>query len=670
MSRNNSNTADRVEKVDGRQGEVSPNAFGFGVLGVLILTLLLALAMALPQVAFGRDAGKALDLSCLEELKIKEVEADRFAFKSLSGDLIEIGQERHLSSQPYLKLNKWDGEVSLKVDVPYGKNGVKSLTQNRLIWANHKYEVHFYPKEPEEVEENGYKRTINEDGGVEFDVVLKEKPESNVFEFPIETKGLKFYYQPELTQEYQSGWSEEFQGTITATETEVRGTSGDILVYRPENVVGSYAVYHAAKKDHVIGQTNYMTGKAFHIYRPFVTDAEGNKIWAEMKIADGKLTITIDQNWLDKAAYPVTIDPTFGQTATGGSVHELGTTDQKVGSHFTLTENGDVTQIAFYGVAKKTGMMGKALIYSDSSAPDALLGTSTAIEIGASAGWNTFTFSPPVSLSAGEYWLVRHCDDSIDRIDFNYDVGVANKGAYNTDEYADGPSNPFGTATYTNYEYSIYATYTVSVSVTFTNGANAALNYQQTSPSPPQDNWHFGQFSLAAGATGATLNSVAVMLGGSYGAGDLDSDPLPFHLYASTTSSFGDALPIGSDVADPGSGNDVTFSSLSDAIPSGTRYYWVTADISGTATGDDNINGTISDAGDLSITDGSLSGSSNYGKLNAGSDVTLPVELSSFTATAGNGKITLCWVTESEIENLGFNIYHSTKDNDQLSIMV
>ncbi len=208
---------------------------------------------------------------------------------------------------------------------------------------------------------------------------------------------------------------------------------------------------------------------------------------------------------------------------------------------------------------------------------------------------------------------------------------------------------------------------TTSVSVTFTNGANAALNYQQTSPSPPQNNWHFGQFSLAGDATGAALNSVVVTLGGTYDSGDLGSNP--FRLYASNTNDFGTASAIGSDVADPGSGNDVTFSSLSDGIPSGTRYYWVTADISGTATGDDNINGTIDVSGDLSISGGTLSGSSNYGKLNAGSDVSLPVELTSFTVTAGDGQITLRWTTESEIENLGFNIYRSTNSNVKFLII-
>lgn len=44
-------------------------------------------------------------------------------------------------------------------------------------------------------------------------------------------------------------------------------------------------------------------------------------------------------------------------------------------------------------------------------------------------------------------------------------------------------------------------------------------------------------------------------------------------------------------------------------------------------------------------------------------DGSLPVELSSFTATAGDMEVTLRWTTESEIENIGFNIYHSLFGN-------
>ena len=219
----------------------------------------------------------------------------------------------------------------------------------------------------------------------------------------------------------------------------------------------------------------------------------------------------------------------------------------------------------------------------------------------------------------------------------------------------------------TTYYYRAYATNsagtgygdvenftTDGVSITFTNGANAALDFQQTPASNPlpNANWLCGQFSLAGDVTGATLNSVTVTINGTYDPGDLSSNP--FQLYAASSNNFGSSSPLGSSMADPGSGGDVTFTGLSDDIPASTRYYWVTADISENAEYDDTMNGTIDAAGDLSITSGTLSGSSSYGKLNAGSDASLPVTLSMFSAIQQGTVVLLQWRTESEFDHLGF----------------
>jgi len=63
-------------------------------------------------------------------------------------------------------------------------------------------------------------------------------------------------------------------------------------------------------------------------------------------------------------------------------------------------------------------------------------------------------------------------------------------------------------------------------------------------------------------------------------------------------------------------------------------------------------------------------GASSYCSApNESQDYSLPVELASFNATAGNGNITLKWITESEIENLGFNIYRSTNENGEFVML-
>lgn len=93
----------------------------------------------------------------------------------------------------------------------------------------------------------------------EIELILNERPATNVFEFDIDTEGLNFYYQSELSTE----------------EVDKGG-------YRPENIVGSYAVYYAEKEGVVksVDEANrYKTGKAFHIYRPVITDSKGERVW-------------------------------------------------------------------------------------------------------------------------------------------------------------------------------------------------------------------------------------------------------------------------------------------------------------------------------------------------------------------------------------------------------
>ena len=88
------------------------------------------------------------------------------------------------------------------------------------------------------------------------------KPKTNVFYQKIETEGLVFTYQPELTQ-----------GEI------------DDGSYRPDSVVGSYAVYHTSKRhnytvmeDWKPVQYAYLAGKAFHVYPGYTWDANYDSV--------------------------------------------------------------------------------------------------------------------------------------------------------------------------------------------------------------------------------------------------------------------------------------------------------------------------------------------------------------------------------------------------------
>src|SRR3989344_9097102 len=178
-----------------------------------------------------------------------------------------------ITDHPEIRLKKWNGEVNLGVS--YDKvqtRGQRPFLSNRMEWKDGKEEVHAYPLDA---------KAGMEDGGFEIEVFLKEKPDTNVFDFTIDgAENLDFFYQPALTQ-----------AEIDA---------GDV---RPENVIGSYAIYYKDHANHIIGQTNYATGKAYHIYRPKAIDAEGNETWAVLDYQDGVLSVTVPQKFLDDAIY-------------------------------------------------------------------------------------------------------------------------------------------------------------------------------------------------------------------------------------------------------------------------------------------------------------------------------------------------------------------------------
>ena len=256
-------------------------------------------------------------------IAVLDTAPNTFAVRDDSFAAVEIGDSKQEDFYPQAKISRWDNEVNFSVrlvtDSPAVVVGtpdevatvqaatatrisdskikgggtilgggtlepaeepvelplpVVALVDDAVVWATPAQEVHFYEFDDDD------------GGGLEVEVVLNEPPPTNVISFTIETKGLDFFYQPELTQE-----------------------DIDLGSIRPDKVVGSYAVYHStAKGDYtMMGGKNYMAGKAFHIYRPWIVDSDGNGIWGDLNIDldAGLLTVTIDQNFLDKATYPV-----------------------------------------------------------------------------------------------------------------------------------------------------------------------------------------------------------------------------------------------------------------------------------------------------------------------------------------------------------------------------
>lgn len=343
---------------------------------------------------------------------------------------VEIGDSKQPDFKPQVKIMRWDNEVNFSLRAQEDPNATVEVDKGVIKYKTPDYEVHQYELDPGD---------IGEDGGLEFEWVLPRKPATNVLTATIQTKGLNFYYQPPLTPE----------------EVE-QGAS------RPENVVGSYAVYHKTKggMNRADGM-EYKTGKAFHIYRPKVTDANGNETWGELNVDEqkGELNVTIDQTWLDNAVYPVVVDPTFGYTSIGAS-NALAGANVMLTTNASITEGGSVISISVYGKHNGSAMDIKPVIYNDgSSDPGTRNSVGTPATAPATEQWNVLTHS--ATLTTGAYWLSFIASASAFR--WYYDSSPTPPGRGDSNNYAT-PTDPWDTAGdfVQNLSYSIYATYTAS----------------------------------------------------------------------------------------------------------------------------------------------------------------------------------------------------------------
>lgn len=335
-------------------------------------------------------------------------------------------------------LSKWDDEVSIELGNPDGfvpLSGITTVTGGKeLGTASASMELKWY-----------FKNVSENIEGLEYEIILKRKPSINSISMPIKTQNLVYYYQPPLYEDY--GLSAP---NATCNATDCEGS------HRPENVVGSYAVYHSSKMNN-----EYKTGKAFHIYRPLVNDAKNDTIWADMNITNDTMTITVNQTWLNSAAYPVTIDPTIGYTSIPTASFTI-LEDNIVGTNAGMPDNNSVgvsmTAYVEVGVASKN--MKTALYYMNSSlVPNSV---TSEITVPVSTGWYTLNFSTQPDLSNQSYILVAHSSNASGNFVMFYD-NVAGYSRYmQAHVYVSGFPNPATFDVAGNPRYGIYVNYTVT----------------------------------------------------------------------------------------------------------------------------------------------------------------------------------------------------------------
>jgi len=330
-----------------------------------------------------------------------------------------------------------------------------------------------------------------ERGGIEWEIILYQRPLATSFAFAFQSSNLVFYYQPPLDEELNVA-DYDFVNETHAIK------DGLVLVHRPLNVVGSYAVYHSSKRNN-----EYKTGKAFHLYRIHLVDAVGREAWGEYNEdvqTAGYLRITLPQAFLDSAVYPVTVDPTFGYTSKGGSNTVI--YENIAGCLYPLSEDGTVTKLSVYIERSSTGgpyNVG-SLIYDNVGDKNLENRVNSTITYPYD-DWFNFTWD--YGSTAASWWLCFWMGNAAGARLY-YDSG-------DTDQYGvvykawNTAPDPITWSSTQDWQLSIYATYTLAggqektfeleetVAVTATLDQTKALLFTNTDSMVPSELLSFGK---------------------------------------------------------------------------------------------------------------------------------------------------------------------------------
>lgn len=344
--------------------------------------------------------------------------------------LPEAGTTKIIADEtvPKVTLKKWNGEVAMGVTYQgISAPGSRPFLSKNVEWSDANQTMQAVPLNAS---------ATMADGGMEINILLNSAPTSNLFTFAITgAENLDFFYQPPLTAD------------------EIK--NGD---RRPDNVVGSYAVYYKNHANHIEGQTNYATGKAYHIFRPLVTDAKGNAVWADLSYSNGVLTVTVPQSFLDDAVYPVKVDPTFGYTTQGlsDSLHSAVSLD---GSLFTAPANvATVTAINLYGEAQGGTVTFKGVIVVSSTKNITTNGISPASgSVGTTYLLTIMLYSPAPTVTPGTDYYLEAISSASNAIAFD-------AGNHNLRDQSNSYTSPTNPSLHTTFDdtrnLSIYVTYT------------------------------------------------------------------------------------------------------------------------------------------------------------------------------------------------------------------
>jgi hypothetical protein len=144
-------------------------------------------------------------------------------------------------------------------------------------------------------------------------------------------------------------------------------------------------------------------------------------------------------------------------------------------------------------------------------------------------------------------------------------------------------------------------------------------------------------FQVTVANAAATLNAASFTTSGNYVAADIAASG--FTLWYNTANTFGTATALGTlSSGAGGSGETLNFTGLTQSIPVGTGYFWVTANITSGATVNHTINLNAIANANLTFASGTKSGSATAGGTQT---ITAPVRI---TAQNGPWYVGTTWV--------------------------
>ena len=247
--------------------------------------------------------------------------------------------------------------------------------------------------------------TLNE-FDLEWEVEFAQKPSNNEYEFKITMgPGVAAYKQIIPQEDLDNGHS-----------------------YSRPDAEGSYAFYYNKRNN------KYKNGKVAHIYRMWIEDAVGTRVWCDMDLVGNILTVTMPQDSLDSMIYPVTLGPTIGYTGAGSLQAALSGRVYyyiDVDTASTDGSGGDVVSINTYVTAVAATGVKLAAVNCNQSTLDpeglTVIGQGEAIAVGGTGELISIPASG-VLLSNTKYQVGIAFENASSNI--RYDTGGTSKSIY------------------------------------------------------------------------------------------------------------------------------------------------------------------------------------------------------------------------------------------------